>query len=61
MKMQDSAAHHQLNPHTPIVLPYARAGSVTLATCARRLNTGVARCISAATPWPDLLPPQPRA
>lgn len=63
MKMHDSAAdvHHQLNPHTPIVLPYARAGSVTLAMCARRLNTGAARCISAATPWPDLLPPQPRA
>ncbi|WP_426077333.1 hypothetical protein [Janthinobacterium sp. PSPC3-1] len=63
MKMHDSApgAFDQLNPHIPILLPYARIGSVTLATCARRLNTGAARCISAATPWPDLLPPQPRA
>ena len=63
MKMHDSApgAFDQLNPPTPILLPYARIGSVTQATCARRLNTGAARCISAATPWPDLLPPQPRA
>lgn len=61
MKMHDSAAHHQLNPLTPIVLPYARAGGMTLATCARRLNTGAVRCISAATPWPDLLPPLARA
>ena len=52
MKMHDSApgAFDQLNPHTPILLPYARIGSVTLATCARKLNTGAPRCISAATP-----------
>ncbi|MGK5025793.1 hypothetical protein [Janthinobacterium sp. RB2R34] len=60
MKMHDSApgASLHLNPHTPILLPYARLGSVTLATCARKLNTGAARCISATTPWPALLPQQ---
>lgn len=35
MKMHIPApeACSTLHPHTPIVLPYARAGGVTLATC----------------------------
>lgn len=56
--MQHSApdAAENLNPHSPIVLPYARAGGVTLATCASAMSAGSVRCISAATPWPALLP-----
>ena len=58
MKMQIPApdACSTLHPHTPIVLPYARAGGVTLATCAAAVCAGAVQCVNAATPWPALRP-----
>ncbi len=48
-----------LHPHTPIVLPHARAGGVTLATCAASVCAGAVQCVNAATPWPALRPHKP--
>lgn len=45
-----------LHPHTPIVLPYARAGGMTLATGAAAVCAGAVPCVYAATPWPPLRP-----
>ncbi|PKB22218.1 hypothetical protein [Janthinobacterium sp. 64] len=61
MKMQIPApdARSTLHPHTPIALPYARAGGVTLATCAAAMRAGAVRCVNAATPWPALRPNKP--
>lgn len=58
MKMQPPApdACSTLHPHTPITLPYARAGGVTLAMCAAALHAGAVRSVHAATPWPALRP-----
>ena len=58
MKMQIPApdACSTLHPHTPITLPYARAGGVTLAMCAAAMRAGAVRCVQAATPWPALRP-----
>ena len=61
MKMQIPAfdACSTLHPHTPIVLPYARAGGVTLATCAATMRAGTVRSVNAGTPWPALRPELP--
>lgn len=61
MKMQIPApdACSTLHPHTPIVLPHARAGGVTLAACAASFCAGAVQCVSAATPWPALRPNKP--
>lgn len=58
MKMQTPApdACSTLHPHTPIALPYARAGGVTLAMCAAAMRAGAVRSVQAATPWPALRP-----
>ncbi|MGF6118128.1 hypothetical protein ABIE30_001809 [Janthinobacterium lividum] len=65
MKMQTPApdACSTLHPHTPIALPYARTGGVTLAMCAAAMcaaamRAGAVRCVHAATPWPALRPVQ---
>ncbi|MGK5072545.1 hypothetical protein [Janthinobacterium sp. ZB1P44] len=60
MKMQTPApdACSTLHPRTPIALPYARAGGVTLAMSAAAVRAGAVRCVQAATPWPALRPVQ---
>lgn len=60
MKMQTLApdACSTLHPHTPIALPHARAGGVTLAMCAAAMRDGAVRSVHAATPWPALRPVQ---
>jgi hypothetical protein len=55
MKMQNPAlTRTALHPHTPIVLPHARAGGVTWPRAPP--PSAPARCVNAATPWPALRP-----
>ena len=58
MKMQTRApdACSTLHPHTPIALPHARAGGVTLAMCPGAMRDCAVRSVQAATPWPALRP-----